>query len=208
MLRRYSTVTTMTAVARRGALNREDLIRRFIIASLAGVLVLPFSASGSGSDPAKSAAPPAPRATHDRPGDFVISSPAKLYDHPSLESRVLRRLRTGTRVRVIEVTGDWYRVHSSHPGHPDGYVQRSHAVAAPAYAAGRRTFRPGIFRVTRSTPVRAAPSSRSRTITQVHGGAKVHVVGEEGRWYRIESWTERRPPGYIIASAARRLGNL
>jgi hypothetical protein len=208
MLRRYSTVATMTAVARRRALNRENLIRRFIIASLAGVLVLPFSATGSGADPATGTATPAARATHDRPGDFVISSPAKLYEHPSLESRVLRRLRTGTRVRVIEIVGDWYRVHSSHPGHPDGYVQRSHSVAAPAYATGRRTFRPGIFRVTRLTPVHATPNSRSRTITQVHGGAKVHVVGEEGRWYRIESWTGRRPPGYIIASATRRLGNL
>jgi uncharacterized protein YgiM (DUF1202 family) len=189
-------------------MRRRNVVRAFVAALLTGVFVLPAGASQASSNLAKGSAPPIPRTVSDRPGDFVINRPANLYERPNFESRVLRRLGKGTRVRVVEVSDEWYHIRSSHPGHPNGYVRRSYATAVSNATIGPRVFRAGLFRVTHPTAVHAGPSSQSRTITTLHRGTEVQVVGENGRWYRIESSTGRRPPGYIVALAARRVSDL
>ena len=189
-------------------MSRKNVVRAFVAALLTGVFVLPAGASQANSKTAKGSAAPIPQTASDRPGDFVINRPANLYERPNFESRVLRRLGKGTRVRVVDVSDEWYHIRSSHLGHPNGYVRRSYATAITNAPIGPRVFRAGLFRVTQPTAVHAGASSQSRTITKLHRGIEVQVVGESGGWYRIESSTGRRPPGYIVASAARRVSDL
>lgn len=138
----------------------------------------------------------------DRPGDYVLQSTAKLLARPTSSSRVLRTLRRGTTIHVVDVTRGWYRVEPTRPNRPSGYIRRSGVDVAPARST--REFRHGTYRVTQSTTVHASPSRRSPSITRLRSGAKVHVVGETGSWYRIES--ERgRQPGYIASSTARKI---
>jgi Bacterial SH3 domain len=144
----------------------------------------------------------------DRPGDFVINRPAGLYAQPSADSRIILELRPRTIVRVVEVLDQWYKLHSTR-GHPDGYIRRSYADPyAPAAAQGRR-FRVGTFKLIDPVIVRDAPAMSGRKITELRAGTEVRVVDKDptGLWYKIESETGRRPPGWIPVQAAQRLGD-
>lgn len=163
----------------------------------AGVLGPSFTPPGWDQPPAVAFASDA----HAVAGNVVLRRPGVLYERPSFDSRVLRRLSAGTTIHVVDSKGDWYRVRATRPGRPDGYVHRSSVDAS-------RAFRPGLFRLTRRTAVHASPSTASPRITHLRSGAEVRVVALQGRWYRIESITGRRPPAYIDAGAARRVRDL
>jgi hypothetical protein len=144
-----------------------------------------------------------------QPGDFVINRPAGLYAKPSAESQIIRRLRPRTIVKVVEVHDQWYKVHST-TGHEDGYVRRSYADpfrggGGPA-AHGKR-FRVGTFKLVDPVVVREQPDMSSRKLATLKAGVEVHVVDKDpsGLWYKIESETGNRPPGWIPTQAAKRL---
>src|SRR5688500_8320186 len=65
-------------------------------------------------------------ATRDRPGDFVTNRQAILYERPSVDSPILKKLPPKTIVRVVEVTEQWYRIRSTR-GAGDGWIRRSYA---------------------------------------------------------------------------------
>ncbi|HSD11174.1 MAG TPA: SH3 domain-containing protein [Candidatus Binatia bacterium] len=144
-------------------------------------------------------------AARDRPGDFVINRPASLYEKPSAEARIIRQLHPRTVVRVVEVLPQWYKVEST-AGHENGFVRRSYADPHGGGGGGRR-FRVGTFRLTDPVVVREEPSTSARKIATLRAGAEVRVVDKDpsGLWYKIESETGGRPPGWIPTLAAKRL---
>lgn len=147
-------------------------------------------------------------ASRDRPGDFVINRPAKLYSAPSADSRILREIKPNTVVHVVDVRDQWYKVRSQ-TGKQDGYIRRSYA---DPYGAGRaehgQRFRIGIFKLTDPVVVRDQPDLNARKVTQLRAGAEVRVVDKQGAWYKVESETGRNPPGWIPTQAAQRLGDV
>ncbi len=148
----------------------------------------------------------------DRPGDYVLNRQAGLYARPSADSEIIRQLRPRTVVRVVEVTGQWYRVRSS-KGNQDGWIRRSFAdpftgnggEGGSAGGGGRLRFRVGTFRLTTPVVVHAEPSTSSKVLMTLREGTNVRVVDKEGVWYRIESESGNRPPGYIPTSSAERV---
>jgi hypothetical protein len=169
------------------------------------------------------ALPPSLRAAHaaeparDRPGDFVINRPASLYARPSATSHIIRQLRPRTVVHVVEVLDQWYKV-SSTKGHEDGYVRRSYADphgSSRAEGGGadgggeRMRFRVGQFRLTDPVAVRDQPDMSARKVTTLRAGAEVRVVDKDrsGLWYKIESESGNRPPGWIPVQAAKRISD-
>jgi len=181
-------------------MRSSDFVKALLLVSVIGL-----PGSWSLLPAANQEAAAADRSGREQAGEYKINRSAALYQHPDPDSRVLTTLRRGTIVHVIDATRDWYRIESTHRNRPSGYIRRSYADVV---AGASRHFSRGVFRVTRSTPVHAAPSGRSRTITRLRSGARVQVVGERGSWYRIESETGKRPPGYILASTARRVRDL
>ena len=167
------------------------------------LIVLPLAARSQTSDQ---------DAARNRPGDFVINRPASLYAKPSADAHIIRQLHPRTIVRVVEVLDQWYKVEST-KGHENGFVRRSYADpyggAGGAAAHGQR-FRVGTFRLTDPVVVREEPSTSSRTIATLRAGAEVRVVDKDpsGLWYKIESETGSRPPGWIPTQAAKRVGDV
>jgi uncharacterized protein YgiM (DUF1202 family) len=178
---------------------------RGIRALLALLVALPALALAQSEDAARN-----------RPGDYVINRPASLYTRPSADSRIIRQLRPRTVVRVVEVLDQWYKVEST-KGHENGYVRRSYAdpmtrrAAANGGRPGERVrFRIGIFKLVDPVVVRAEPSTSARKVTTLREGSEVRVVDKDssGLWYKIESETGNRPPGWIPTVAAKRLGDV
>jgi hypothetical protein len=152
-------------------------------------------------------------ASRSQPGEFVINRPAGLYAEPSADAQIIRRLRPRTIIQVVEVLDQWYKVHST-TGHEDGYVRRSYAdpfrgggrVGGDAAGQGRR-FRVGTFKLVDPVIVREKPDMSSSKLATLKAGAEVHVVDKDpsGLWYKIESETGNRPPGWIPTQAAKRV---
>jgi len=151
----------------------------------------------------------------DRPGDFVVNRPASLYVRPSADSKIIRQIRPNTVVRVVDVLGQWYKVEST-KGHESGFIRRSYAdpVGSHARQAGggggeAQRFRVGMFKLTDPVIVRDQPSMSGRKIATLREGAEVRVVDKDPSrlWYRIESESGNRPPGWIPVVAAKRVGD-
>jgi hypothetical protein len=155
----------------------------------------------------------------DRPGDFVINRPASLYSEPSGDAHIIRQIQPHTVVRVVEVLPQFYKVQST-KGRESGFVRRSYADPLGSQAdrggsgsgggsQGRRRFRVGMFRLTDPVIVRDAPSMSGAKIATLRAGAEVRVVDKDPtkHWYKIESETGNRPPGWIPVVAAKRVSD-
>ena len=181
--------------------NRAPI--RMLALVLGLLIVLPLAAQAQTSDQ---------DAARNRLGDFVINRPASLYAKPSADAHIIRQLHPRTVVHVVEVLDQWYKVHST-KGHEDGFVRRSYADPYGGGGGGAshgRRFRVGTFRLTDPVVVREEPSTSSRTIATLRAGAEVRVVDKDpsGLWYKIESETGSRPPGWIPTQAAKRVGDV
>ena len=150
-------------------------------------------------------------AARNRPGDFVINRPAKLYAAPSADARILRELKPRTLVHVAEVRDQWYKIRSER-GNQDGFIRRSYADPAGRGAergeAHGQRFRIGIFKLSDPVVVREEPDFNARKAAQLRAGTEVRVVDKQGAWYKIESETGKNRPGWIPTQAAQRLGDV
>lgn len=156
----------------------------------------------------------------DRPGDFVVNRPASLYSEPSGDAHIIRQIQPRTVVRVVEVLPQWYKVQST-KGHENGFVRRSYADPVGYHADrggggggggemhGGQRFRVGTFRLTDPAVVRDSPSMSGQKIATLRAGAEVRVVDKDPtkHWYKIESETGNRPPGWIPVVAAKRVSD-
>jgi hypothetical protein len=179
--------------------NRAPIMLAFVLALL---IALPLTADAQPSDQADA---------RNRPGDFVINRPASLYAKPSADAHIIRQLHPRTVVRVVEVLDQWYKVEST-KGHENGFIRRSYADPSGGGGGGSgagptRRFRVGTFRLTDPVVVREQPNSNSPKLATLRAGAEVRVVDKDpsGLWYKIESETGNRPPGWIPTQAAKRI---
>jgi uncharacterized protein YgiM (DUF1202 family) len=157
-------------------------------------------------------------AARSRPGDYVTNRPASLYAKPSADAHIIRRLAPHTVVNVVEVLDQWYKVRSS-SGKEDGFIRRSYADpyhggrvsgggrGGGGGGGGARRFRVGKFKLIDPAIVRDSPSMEGRQITTLRAGTEVRITDKDpsGHWYKIESESGNRPPGWIPTQVAKRI---
>jgi len=153
-----------------------------------------------------------------RPGDYVINRPASLYVRPAADSHIIRQLQPHTQVHVVDVLPQWYKVQST-TGKESGFVRRSYADPVGVARGGgeergreggggeRLRFRAGKFKLSDPVVVRDQPSSAGQKVTTLRAGSEVRVTDKDpsGLWYKIESESGNRPPGWIPTLAAKRI---
>lgn len=174
-------------------------MRRWLVMALLTVNLAGFAGAQDRSSDAR----------RDLPGEFVINRPAYLYKAPSADADILTKLRPKTVVDVIEVREQWYKVRSA-KGNAPGWLRRSYAdpFEQGGRAAGGKRFRPGVFQLTSPSYVYGEASVDAKKIATLKEGQEVRVVGATGTWYRIESESGDRPPGFIPTIAAKRVRDL
>jgi hypothetical protein len=60
------------------------------------------------------------------PGAYETTRATSVYENPSSAARVISQIGPGTRINVVNSTGDWLEVRSKH-GNPPGYVRSGDA---------------------------------------------------------------------------------
>lgn len=80
-------------------------------------------------------------------------------------------------------------------------VSFAYAASFPRGAVYAQTTR-GTYTTTDDVPLRAGPGTNHPVITTLPKGIKIHVVGKEGFWLRVES-KHGAKPGYIDEKFAR-----
>jgi len=111
----------------------------------------------------------------------VTGTVVNFRKEPSLSSKVLLKLKKGTKVTVIDSKEDWYHVcYNDAYGwmHQDWLLVRDKSIAS------------GI--VTGSVVnVRSKPDTKAEVLTQFKKGTKVEIFEHAGKWYRVAIGEER-----------------
>ncbi|MGH7835522.1 MAG: SH3 domain-containing protein [Candidatus Binatia bacterium] len=148
---------------------------------------------------------------------YVTTSNVQLRSGPGPEYSVLTEIQSGTKVNVAGREGEWLKIVSK-KGNPPGYINqrdaqpfaesaqmRPEAVEPRGKRPVSRDFVPGSYVTTEETNVRRGPGSNYETVAIIPKDTKVHVVGSEGGWLKVES-KHGKAPGYILERHATRSG--
>jgi N-acetylmuramoyl-L-alanine amidase len=183
----------------------------------------PAEPAGQGITPEEAGNPtafPPLESQSGRPVDarpYVTTSDVQLRSGPGVQYSVVTEIKSGTKVNVAGREGEWLKVVSK-KGNPPGYISQRDAkpieepgqarteVADPRGARQvSREFVPGSYVTTEETSVRRGPGSNYESVAIIPKDTKVHVVGSEGGWLKVES-KHGKPPGYIVEKHAMRSG--
>ena len=148
---------------------------------------------------------------------YVTTGNVQLRSGPGPQHSVLTEIKSGTKVNVAGREGEWLKVVSK-KGNPPGYINQRDAHPFEEAAQMRpevvephgtrqvsRDFVPGPYVTTEETSVRRGPGSNYETVAIIPKDTKVHVVGSEGGWLKVES-KHGKAPGYILERHATRSG--
>jgi uncharacterized protein YgiM (DUF1202 family) len=139
----------------------------------------------------------------------VTTSNVQLRSGPGPQYSVLAEIKSGTKVNVAGGEGEWLKVVSK-KGNPPGYInqrdaqpfeEQARVVEPRGKRQVSRDFVPGPYVTTEETRVRRGPGSNYETVATIPRDTKVHVVGSEGGWLKIES-KHGRAPGFILEGHA------
>jgi uncharacterized protein YgiM (DUF1202 family) len=133
---------------------------------------------------------------------YITTGDVKVRSGPGTQHKTVAEVKKGTRVNVAGREGKWLRIISKQ-GNPPGYIDERFAQPTgeqPKAAPGVQ----GSYTTTADTYVRKGPGLEYGIITKIPEGTKVHVVGGESGWLKVES-KYGKPPGYIDKSYVERL---
>ncbi len=130
-------------------------------------------------------------------GTYMTTADVSLRSGPGMSYPVVTTLPKGIKINVVERQGYWLKVDSKHGG-VHGYIDEQFA-APEGTAENSPTNKPppkGVYRTLVDVDLRHGPGSTYPVVARLPSGIKVHVVGAEGDWLRIES-KHGGKPGYL-----------
>lgn len=109
-------------------------------------------------------------------------------EKPSLDSKVIKVLNKGKKVKLLDKTKGWYKVKvNGKKGYIKAELVSRISSAKPAYInAGVVNFRKG-------------PSLKAKVLKKLKYGDKLSVIGSKGRWYKVRIGKGRKKKvGYVV----------
>jgi uncharacterized protein YgiM (DUF1202 family) len=135
---------------------------------------------------------------------YITTGDVKVRNGPGTQHKTIAEVKKGTRVNVAGREGNWLRIISKQ-GNPPGYIDERFAQPTGEQPKAAPEVQ-GSYTTTADTYVRKGPGLEYGVITKIPKGTKVHVVGGEGGWLKVES-KHGKPPGYIEKLYAELLPN-
>ncbi|WP_173598616.1 SH3 domain-containing protein [Brevibacillus sp. HD3.3A] len=130
--------------------------------------------SGSASQPSQPATPAEQTAT-------VQTDGLNLRSQSNTSSAILATLPVGSKLKVLEKQGEWYRVQTSagQTGWVAGWLV---SVSGPNVPTPNG---PYVTVINPNTNVRSGPGAEHSLIRQVQAGEKYSLVSKEGDWFKV-----------------------
>jgi len=111
----------------------------------------------------------------------VTGTVVNFRKEPNLSSKILFKLKEGTKVTVIDSKGDWYRV-----VYNDAYGW----MHGDWLKVSEKSIATGIVTGT-VVNVRSKPNTSSEVLAQYKKGTKVEIFEKSGNWYRVSIGEDR-----------------
>lgn len=112
-------------------------------------------------------------------GTVTTSSAVNFRQEPSTESTVLDKLYNGTRVAVLDQTGDWYQV--AYDGDV-GYMSAEYVETQPIMNISC-----GGAKVTTAVlNLRSGPGTENDIVAKLAGGSVTKIIGINNGWFKVQ----------------------
>lgn len=136
---------------------------------------------------------------------YITTRDVNVRSGPGTHYKIITEIKEGTKVNVAGREGEWLRIVSKQ-GNPPGYIQEQYARPAEGPSRQATPFTLGSYTTTADAYLREGPGLHYKVVAQIPRNTKVHVVGVEGDWLKIQS-KHGRAPGYIERGDAQRRPN-
>lgn len=165
------------------------------------ILVLLLSLAAIGCEKEKAGEPASKSASSEEAHAYVTTADVKVRSGPGTRYKAVAEIPRETKVQVVDREGSWLKIVSKH-GNPPGYIDERFARPLGGEIKARPSIQ-GIYTVVADTYVRQGPGLHYPVITKIPKGMKVHIVGAERDWLKVQS-KHGRAPGYIEQTYAQR----
>ena len=129
-------------------------------------------------------------------GSYVTTTEAQVRKGPGTNHEVVATIPNGIKIHVVGKEGDWLKIESKQGNRP-GYIHSRDARPETAQSTKQTTAAvKGVYVTTADVDLRSGPGLNHKVVRKIPEGIKVHVVGAEGEWLRVES-KHGNQPGYI-----------
>ncbi len=138
----------------------------------------------------------------EQPQPYITTSDVRVRSGPGTQYKIVAEIKRGTNVNVVGREGGWLKIISKQ-GNPPGYIDERYARQGEEQAKKAVTSVQGSYTTMADTYVRKGPGLRYEVVSKIPKDTKVHVVGAEGDWLKVQS-KHGNPPGYIEKRYAQR----
>jgi len=130
-------------------------------------------------------------------GAYVTTSDVQVRRGPGTNHEVVATIPQGIKVNVVGREGYWLRIESKQGNQP-GYIDEQYARPLETTQSTKQVAPSvkGVYVTTSDVDLRSGPGPNYKVVKKIPEGIKVHVVGAEGEWLRVES-KHGNQPGYI-----------
>lgn len=133
---------------------------------------------------------------------YITTRDVSVRSGPGNQYKIVAEIKSGTKVNVAGREAGWLKIVSKH-GNPPGYINEKDARPLAEQAKPAPPPVQGPYMTTEETYVREGAGLHYKVVAKIPKGVKVHVVGAEGDWLKVQS-KHGNPPGYIEKKSAQR----
>lgn len=138
----------------------------------------------------------APAAAQPVEGPYMTTAEVLVRKGPGANHEVVATIPKGIKIHVVGKEGYWLKVQSKH-GNPPGYIDDR--FARPLETQSVKPAAPdvtGVYVTTADANVREGPGLHYKVLATIPKGIRIHVVGSEGNWLKVQS-KHGNTPGYV-----------
>jgi N-acetylmuramoyl-L-alanine amidase len=133
---------------------------------------------------------------------YITTRIVNIRSGPGTQYAIIAAVEKGTKVNVSAQEGDWLRIVSRY-GRPPGYIHERYVRPSETEPNLSALGPQGSYLTTSDTNIRKGPGVDHEVVAKIAKETKVHVVGAEGDWLKVQS-KHGNPPGYIHQGSVQR----
>ena len=128
-------------------------------------------------------------------GPYLTTTDVNVRKGPGTNYEIVATVPKGIKIHVAGREGNWLKVQSKH-GNPPGYIDDRYARPLDDPRQQSVQAVEGVYVTTAEVNLREGPGLHYRVLATIPKDIRIHVVGSEGSWLKVES-KHGKPSGYV-----------